>query len=117
MTNRKLIQQLKDESECLEAMIDTDTIFDTIDSAISALEAMEWQDIETAPKDGTVFDVWLGNADKVDVDFYCTAGSKRSAGWCWRNGKFRPHLPSSISIVTVVEPTHWMPLPTLPETE
>jgi hypothetical protein len=75
---------------------------------------MDWQPIETAPKDGTVIDVWLGDADAPEVDFYCTFGTRRSAGWQWRQGKFRPvhgmHVP-----VVGVQPTHWMPLPEAPD--
>lgn len=74
---------------------------------------MTWQPIETAPKDGTVIDVWLGDADAPEVDFYCTFGTRRSPGWRWRQGKFRPvhgiHVP-----VLGVQPTHWMPLPAPP---
>ena len=80
----------------------------------------EWQDISTAPKDGTVFDVWLGDTDepfspkRVDIDFYCTKGTRRSPGWTWAEGKFRPcvGLPH---LTTFVQPTHFMPLPPPPK--
>lgn len=77
------------------------------------MSKMEWQPIETAPKDGSVFDVWLGNADESDRDFYCTVGGFRAPGWHWLNGKFRPFL-HGISITCFQEPTHWMPLPDAP---
>jgi hypothetical protein len=75
----------------------------------------EWQDISTAPRDGTVIDVWLGDTDgvfspeQVDIDFYCTKGTRRSPGWAWANNKFRPcaGLPG---LTVFVQPTHWMPL-------
>jgi len=73
----------------------------------------EWQPIETAPRDGTVFDVWLGDADASDVDFYCTPGTRRSPGWHWFNDKFRPKV-NSLQIPTFVTPTHWTPLPEPP---
>jgi hypothetical protein len=77
---------------------------------------MTWQPIENAPKDGTVIDVWLGDADAEDVEFYCTRGTRRSAGWSWRQGKFRPEMGLGMPVVTV-RPTHWMPLPSAPEAQ
>jgi hypothetical protein len=76
---------------------------------------MEWQPIETAPKDGTIIDVWLGDCPPEDAFFYCGGkGSLRSANWHWQNGKFRPYLGLNI-LTTFVEPTHWMPLPEPPK--
>ena len=81
---------------------------------------MEWQPIETAPKNGTLFDAWLGDtgdavttADEDDIDFYCTHGTLRSPGWHWLNGKFRPYL-NGLATTTFVQPSHWMPLPEPP---
>ena len=74
----------------------------------------EWQPIETAPRDGTIIDVWLGDADESDLDFYCSPGSKRSANWFWYRDKFRPWAGLS-QLMTFVEPTHWMPLPSPPK--
>lgn len=74
-----------------------------------------WQPIETAPKDGTIIDVWLGNASESDVDFYCTAGTRRSPGWSWKQGKFRPLGGLKVAMPTFEVPTHWMPLPKAPE--
>ncbi len=79
-----------------------------------------WLDISTAPKDGTLIDVWLGDSDgpfspePADIDFYCTKGTRRSGDWAWANGKFRPcgGLPG---MTVFVQPTHWMPLPTPPK--
>jgi hypothetical protein len=74
----------------------------------------EWQPIETAPKDGTIIDVWLGDADQSDIAFYCTPGTKRSSGWYYKNSKFRPNM--GLGILTVfIQPTHWMPLPSPPK--
>lgn len=73
----------------------------------------EWRPIETAPKDGTVIDVWLGDADDSDIAFYCTPGTRRSAGWHWKHEKFRPTAGLNI-LNTWVLPTHWMPLPEPP---
>ena len=74
----------------------------------------DWQPIETAPKDGTIIDVWLADAEDEDVAFYCTPGTRRSSGWAFHNGKFRP-LGGLLKNMTVfVLPTHWMPLPDPP---
>lgn len=76
----------------------------------------DWQSIETAPKDGTLIDVWLGNAEKSDVELYCAQGDgKRSTGWYWSNGKFRPHMGLRNMMACFVCPTHWMPVPAPPE--
>ena len=79
----------------------------------AALLESEWQPIETAPRDGTIFDAWLCDCNESDRQFYCTGETRRSAGWYWNNGKFRPHvgLPG---MTTFIQPTHWRPLPDPP---
>jgi hypothetical protein len=55
---------------------------------------MDWQPIETAPRDGTsVLAVWAYGAHEV----------VRWCGWWDANGFTRP------------EPTHWLPLPPPPK--
>ena len=78
---------------------------------------MEWQPIETAPKDGTVIDVWLGGISESDRKFYCDGDTFRSPAWAWREGKFRPLGGLNITQVVFVQPTHWMPLPAPPEAQ
>lgn len=73
-----------------------------------------WRPIETAPKDGTIFDVWLGNASDDDVAFYCTEGTRRSCGWSWEKGKFRPLGGLKVAMPVFEVPTHWQPLPQPP---
>ena len=73
----------------------------------------EWREIATAPKDGTIIDVWLGDASDEDIEFYCAPGTRRSAGWHFRQGRFRPYMGLSLPVVTV-RPTHWMHLPAPP---
>jgi hypothetical protein len=60
---------------------------------------MDWQPIETAPRDGTLFDVWSGY--RVTNLWFATNGK------LYREGHSHPadleHWP-----------THWMPLPAPP---
>lgn len=72
-----------------------------------------WQPIETAPRDGSVIDVWLGEATVEEVRFYCTPGTRRSAGWHFQHGKFRPAM--GLRMPVIVQPTHWMPVPGPPK--
>lgn len=82
----------------------------------------EWQDISTAPKDGTVIDVWRneGGRDTVfwghpphecgEMGRLCDSDwhGIRAPGWvCNTFGEFvgRNHNPF----------THWMPLPEAPQ--
>lgn len=83
---------------------------------------MDWQDISTAPKDGTVIDVWL-KGTLSDIKFYCSTPPHkirrgeyggRSVAWHYLNGKFRPFL-GGLTLTTFIEPTHWQPLPSPPK--
>ena len=62
---------------------------------------MEWQQIETAPKDGT--EILLACAlPLVDIGLCYWRNDNVMVGWTWGLGKeFR-------------NPTHWMPLPDPP---
>lgn len=83
--------------------------------ALEAAAAARWQPIESAPKDGTIIDVWLDGCSKDDMEFYCTKGTYRSPGWSWVRGKFRPCGGLGVQVPTFVYPTHWMPLPKPPK--
>lgn len=85
-------------------------------AAIAAYEQALWRPIEEAPKDGTVIDVWLGDASESDVNFYCTEGTRRSPGWSWYRGKFRPCAGLDVQVPVFVTPTHYRPLPPPPVT-
>ena len=76
---------------------------------------MGWQPIETAPRDGSTIDVWLGDASESDIDFYCCPGTKRSPAWSYKQGRFRPLGGLPTVVTTFVEPTHWMTLPEPPK--
>jgi len=63
---------------------------------------MEWQNIETAPKDGTC--IWLGNQDYIRVGF-------------WRMGGWGDIVISKMGLVDNLhfEPTHWQATPEPPK--
>lgn len=86
-------------------------------AAIAAYEQAMWRPIEEAKKDGTIIDVWLGDASESDVNFYCTEGTRRSPGWSWYRGKFRPCAGLDVQVPVFVTPTHYRPLPPRPGKE
>lgn len=66
---------------------------------------MEWQPIETAPKDGTRILAWDGRSIHV-------------AYWGWDNPANRlAWLGGHCRIDHIDQPTHWMPLPEPPRQE
>lgn len=82
-----------------------------LQSALLASETQhQWQPIETAPKDGTDVLLWCAGAMEPSyaliaswVDFKGEAPD----GWCDAStGRYNDGCP----------PTHWMPLPSPPET-
>jgi hypothetical protein len=101
-----------EDHEVASASFDGTKILAAIEAAGYTIEP-GWQPIETAPK-GEVIDVWLGDAEPEDVDFYCTEGTRRSPGWHWVQGKWRP--VNGLPPMTVfVQPTHGRPLPAAPK--
>ena len=67
---------------------------------------MEWQPIESAPKDGTPILVWLKEAS------LCT---HIHSARLMEDGK--PSIIGHHFAFDVGEPTHWMPLPQPPQTK
>jgi hypothetical protein len=79
---------------------------------------MDWQPIETAPKDGTTIDLWVvGYSDEpgriVNASYY-------SDGWWYRDDDLESHpidrLEPWMTFHGKPAPavTHWMPLPPPP---
>ena len=81
---------------------------------------MDWQPIETAPRDGTVIDLWVGGARFADCrwgkpDHCCgEAGQYCDSEW---HGQPEGWVVTDWNEVLCVDddPTHWMPLPAPPE--
>lgn len=74
---------------------------------------MEWQPIETAPKDGTAIDLWAAQGFRLTscawdfVEFSCADGSGSDVqGWTNTEGHG--------SVEGAGPFTHWMPLPAPP---
>ena len=104
MSNRELIDEAREwtEKDCQRMPIST---FDLIERLSAALEAQEWQPIETAPKDAVIL------AFNPMVGIYTT----QYAGGEWPLRGLVPNLPCSC--IWYPRPTHWRPLPPAPETE
>ena len=68
-----------------------------------------WQPIETAPKDGTDFDVWTKFGRIADCMFAMPTYD-RKIGIIWKTG----YDCAGPIYELVTEPTHWMPLPPPP---
>lgn len=95
--------------------------------ALTALQAsgmavvQGWQSIESAPKDGTVIDLWLGNDEDPHRRTDCYWG--RPYHSCGEAGKYCDSCPPdhdmwcdpmSGGYEESLQPTHWMPLPASP---
>jgi hypothetical protein len=61
-----------------------------------------WQPIETAPKDGTVIDVWCPSIGRMTDVYWLGMPSS-----CW--------FSRNAFVNSIVEPTHWQPLPEPPK--
>ena len=82
----------------------------------------EWEPIETAPKDGTIIDLWI-KGKISDIEFYCADKpiyindgwyGGRSTNWWWFRDKFRPYMGLNKQAPVFIEPLYWMPVPDPP---
>lgn len=82
---------------------------------------MDWRPIETAPKDGTLIDVWMGRDEfphrRTDVYW------GRYPHTCGEHGSYCDSCPPDrdmwVDALTAgyehnLRPTHWMPIPEPP---
>lgn len=69
---------------------------------------MDWQPIETAPKDGS--EIILGGQGWVSAGFWSDGEEckRAEAGWFFEDDR------ASLLIARNANPTHWMPLPPSP---
>lgn len=65
----------------------------------------DWRTIDTAPKDGTLVDLWC---------VHTTFPPGRSANMRWFGGEWREAAPMIWGLNPGWHATHWMPLPEPP---
>jgi len=73
-----------------------------------------WQPIETAPKDGTIVDLWIdddGKGERYPNMLYLEGGPNEANDWHDADGVF---CLSDI-MLRIEQVTHWMPLPSPPK--
>lgn len=79
-----------------------------------------WQPIETAPKDRPII-LWGRYSVHPAVGEWVPAHNERNGQWVAVNDDGRPALESQTdwgsTYLTIDIPSHWMDLPTPPETE
>jgi len=73
--------------------------------------ANTWQPIETAPKDGTIVDLW---AYLSGLDIYRRVAD---ASWCDDSGSWVVGKELGFEVEILGTPKLWMPLPTPPEAQ
>lgn len=77
-------------------------------SAHPRVSSPDWQPIETAPKDGTVFLAYTVD-EGIDFFHWQDLGGDSSAPVGWRSGFITVYREDDEE-----GPTHWMPLPAPP---
>lgn len=79
-------------------------------SDLSSLIADQWQPIETAPRDGTVF-FGIGPADRYPQAMKWETYSPEEAEEIGEHGYWTYAEDLIADVAGQAEPTHWMPLP------
>jgi hypothetical protein len=84
---------------------------DCIRAALEAAEQAAWEPIETAPKDGTLFDLWVVPSQQS----ISGSGPERLSDCWFFNNSFRTYDDNySDCYSEVYNATHWRPLPSPP---
>lgn len=78
---------------------------------------MRWDQIDTAPKDGTVVDLWEDGARVTDcrwetkkINYYVGSKIRQREVTCW----WSPGCGCGDDNGMVQSPSHWMPVPDAP---
>lgn len=74
----------------------------------------EWQDISTAPKDGTAVLLCIDGDVIGEAYWYSYTDREQDQGWWWANTGPGDYHADRISIVGP-HPAFWMPLPAPPK--
>ncbi len=95
-------------AECLARY--SDEILSALKIAIEHMKRGQWQPIETAPKDGTTIIIFDSYSDDKSIDGYgvCTARWDYSLKWWIMHQRYS-------NVISLINPTHWMPLPQPPQ--
>ena len=77
----------------------------------------QWHDIASAPKDGTVVDVWAGGRRYTDAEFrFPREWGKDGETMCWCSD-YSDYDDSDKWYEIEPQPSHWIPLPAPPTTD
>ncbi len=83
--------------------------------AEAARLASGWMPIETAPEDGTLFDMWCVSGDKIlSVRFTDVSMSEDLSGFGFLLNDGHWEYLERAGVYPAWTPTHWMPLPAPP---
>ena len=104
--NREVISSVTGEIDRpLWGDIDKESSLVIWQAALSHAAQAKWQPIETAPKDGTLIDLW-----------YPIRGRITNRRWYRKNKFWGGEVGKFDRIATLdEEPTHWIPLPDAPK--
>ena len=93
----------------------TDTAERVATAAIAAMrgEPVGWQPIETAPKDGTEIFLHCPGSTRPKIGSWRVDGLMSERGEMWLDDSYDDFSTSFESCP--LDPTHWMPLPTPPD--
>jgi hypothetical protein len=75
-------------------------------------EAEGWRDIASAPKDGTVVDLWVEDGRWANMNF--NGGAWRHSHWSMGKPPSRKNMHMRHEVYPELEPTHWRPLSAAP---
>lgn len=90
------------------------TLYDHTGSLPAMPPCDGWQPIETAPRDGTLIDLWCNGERRPDCFWGEEWEEPEERGW--RQKYAETSRAASFSLLGG-EPTHWMPLPEPPNAE
>ena len=108
--HKALIARLDAAARIIEAAFDARDAAALIREAARALEALAWQKIETAPKDGRWLHLFGDGNGFMECDFVGYFGIRK--GWPDDQPAWRMSFDYGRSIQC--EPTHWQLLPAAP---
>lgn len=92
------LQQFARADDCLDKMVPSD-----LRNIVNRIGGDNWEPISTAPRDGTIIDLWISEPDNC-----------RATNCYWDNGVWR--IAGTPTFYPDKSATHWKMLPVTPET-